>query len=344
MFRKLLPVLLFLGCQKESTTSVETAKASFHADAAKTESRGSMYRSADLGRTWIPTDDGLPEGLQVSLLDTFGNRILLASRKHGLFLSDEKKQHWRQLDTLLMPNRFLLSLHVSEGIIYAGLHEKGIYASYDLGTTWACLNYDLPNNIINSIQRVGDELWVAAGLGIYSLKDGTHTWRETFQGSYVNSLKKLGDGFVASTNGGILFSKDGNSWRWVRQNCSPFRLSVTNDQVVAMYMTKEVMEISNDMGQTWQSISSGLPVESNTYDVLRIGNYWISSQGDGIYRRKNGDEKWVPVFEFPGTDPASELLKWNPHSDEIPSKDWPFVDLIEVDGIMYGGISFGGGC
>ena len=124
-----------------------------------------MFRSDDLGHSWTPIGDGLPEDLSVTQLDTLGKQIVLSTSNYGIYISDPEKQHWRQLDTTLLPSTKVGKLLVADGVIYANFHEKGLFASPDLGKTWASLNHNLEGGA-RSILRAGDELWAATGQGI----------------------------------------------------------------------------------------------------------------------------------------------------------------------------------
>jgi hypothetical protein len=52
----------------------------------------------------------------------------VATDNHGLFLSDEKRQKWKQIGGSL-PDFKITVLHLADGEIYAGVYRKGIYAS-----------------------------------------------------------------------------------------------------------------------------------------------------------------------------------------------------------------------
>ena len=352
MLHKLLPILiLFTGCldapfdtqiASPTATDKKAAPTDTQTDSVKNvarpESLVSMFRSDDLGHCWMPIGDGLPEDLQVAHLDTLGKQIVLASANYGVYLSDPEKQSWQQLDTTSLPNLNITSLHVADGVIYAGVFKQGIYASKDSGKTWTSLNHNLKDERVKSILRTGNELWIGTDRGIYALQDGSKAWRQISNKPQMKGLLKVGNNFVAGTYEGIaLSSNNGETWDVVNRKIKPSKLSVVDGKIIAMDMG-EGLELSADMGKTWKTIQDGVLHDYQVFEIVKMGNNLMRSQSDGIYMSQDWGKSWKDIYHFSFSEPFGVLLSTGEQWNEVYSRpEAAFFELIVVDGVVYGG-------
>ncbi len=339
MFQKLLPILLLLtGCLDAPLETQIAPQTASDKKAARPESLISMYRSDDLGHSWTPIGDGLPEDLQVAYLDTLGKQIVLATANYGVYLSDPQRISWQQLDTTSLPNLNITSLHVADGVIYAGVLKQGIFASYDLGKSWASLNHNLKDERVKSILREGNELWIGTDRGIYALQDGSEVWREISNKSQTRGLLKVGNNFVAGTYEGIALSSDnGETWNVVNRKTKPSKLKVVDGKIIAIDMGNEVA-LSEDMGKTWKPIQDGVVHDNHVFEIVKMENNLMRSQSDGIYMSQDWGKTWKDIYHFSASEPFGVLLTIGRQWNEVYSRpEAPFVELIVVDGVVYGG-------
>ena len=351
MFHKLLflPVLfLFTGCLDApfstqiapSSTQAETPTASQPAPEkkmARPESLVSMFRSDDLGRSWTPVGDGLPEDLQVSNLEKLGDQIVLGSSNYGVFLSNPGNQSWQQLDTTALPNNAITSLHVAESVIYAGVRMQGIFASNDLGKTWASMKHNLKNVIVKSILLTGNEVWIGTDEGIFALQDGSKEWRQISNKPQMKDLLKVGDNFVAGTYEGIVLSRNnGETWEVVNKKIKPSKIVVVDSKIIALDSDIGAV-ISADMGKTWKPMQDGIVSKAHVFEVAKVGDELLRSQPDGIYQSKDNGEKWKHIYHFSFDEPFGVMLKLGEQWNEVYSRpEVPIMEFIVVDGVVYG--------
>ncbi len=352
MFHKLLPILLlFTGCldapfdtQIASTTAADKKAAPTDTQidsvkiVARPESLVSLFRSNDQGRSWTPIGDGLPENLFVTQLDTLGKQIVLATANHGFFLSDPQKQSWQQLDTASLPSKKITSMHVEQGVIYAGMYQKGIFASPDLGKTWASFNHNLKGESVKSLLRAGNELWIATDRGIFALPDGSKVWRKIFNKPHSQGLIKVGENYLAGTYDGIILSSDnGRTWDLVFKGFNPSRLFELDGKIIALQNDKAA-QISADMGKTWAPMRKDFGDGNHVLAVAKLGNLLMSYRNDGIFHSTGWNDEWKPIYRFSFDEPYGALLNWGEQWNEVYSRpEAPFTDLIIVDGVVYGG-------
>jgi hypothetical protein len=128
-------LLLLTGCHDAQLDSpmaqastVGEPKASPGKTATRPENLVSVFRSDDLGRSWVPMGYGLPEDLLATHLERWGDQLVLGSSNYGVYLSGPGNQSWQQLDTTTLPSTNINNLYVAEGVIYAGVRKQGIYA------------------------------------------------------------------------------------------------------------------------------------------------------------------------------------------------------------------------
>ena len=109
-----------------------------------------VYRSLDRGASFTKTSRGLTTNPQATLYGqpqfrdvsvsagANGQQLLFVAGYDGLFRSDDRAEHWRQVQTLA---EYVVGLAVSpdyrnDGTVIATTYLKGAYLSRNRGTTW----------------------------------------------------------------------------------------------------------------------------------------------------------------------------------------------------------------
>ncbi|MBT5710247.1 hypothetical protein HOI71_04325, partial [Candidatus Poribacteria bacterium] len=101
-----------------------------------------VFRSADLGQSWVPASVGLeappPDTIPVNVLDIVATaRGLIASvAAQGLYISTDGAVTWSPYSAGL-PNPYANAVHESGGIVFAGTYGTGVYRVSPGGDTWA---------------------------------------------------------------------------------------------------------------------------------------------------------------------------------------------------------------
>lgn len=110
----------------------------------------------------------------------------------------------------------------SEGSIYAGTFDGGVFCSADGGVTWRPISRALPNDSIRSILFNSRGLFVATGHGIFKTTDKGRQWVPLNKGLTSMAIQVLiesGAGvFYAGTSDGAFRSDDdGRTWSPINQ-------------------------------------------------------------------------------------------------------------------------------
>lgn len=301
MFQKLLPVcmLVLAGCQNDPNTPTEVAQASVIGTIEKLKSTCIVCRSIDQGHTWHPTDEGFPADIEVRHMVTQGERLILTTRKHGMFISDAKRQSWKALDMEQLPSKDIVALTTDGSGIYVALNKQGVFTTHDEGQHWVKLNDNPMGNedSIHAIFKVGDEIWVGHQGSLFAMSESPLSkWREVMKGVFANQLAQSGPDILLGTSIGIARSSDGGkNWDWVRKGVTVRKLLSVNGQLLATYQEKDA-EISTDGGKTWNPAQNSDTAARNLLSAANAGHEKFTEQ-DGVYSRWG--EQTLNFFGFP---------------------------------------------
>lgn len=176
----------------------------------KTGSSPALYRSTDVGQTWIPAGETLVlpgstwtliAGLfsdNTGRLYAYTNNTGTTVAPHSLFTSTDNGANWQLLGTTLSSTAVSAS-----GVIYtfgtSSAEPSGFFRSFDLGVTWDTLA--LPADSFNSqpelIPGPNNSVYISASTtSRYVLNDNSTTWQEI-----------EGEKFQ------LFFDRAGNEWR-----------------------------------------------------------------------------------------------------------------------------------
>lgn len=160
------------------------------------------------GELWVATDDGLvqlsqdggatwtnitPKGLQECLVNAIElsahqngvayiatTRYKFNDHKPGLYKTENYGKSWKLISNGIPQDAFTRVVREDpkkQGLLIAGT-EKGLYISFNDGTTWQAFNLNLPNVPINDIRMDHDDIQVGtSGRGLW-ICDDLHVLRE----------------------------------------------------------------------------------------------------------------------------------------------------------------------
>jgi uncharacterized protein (TIGR03437 family) len=213
----------------------------------------------------------------------FRLRSISQSMILGLLLTSfslaQSASQWRQLTPI--EGGIVASLLSAGGKVYAGTSNRGIFVSTDNGATWRESSKGLGNSLIVSHLVAVDEInlglapaanqIILAGTnaGLYRSKDGGQSWTPVVVGnlppSPLNAVRALAADntaiFAGLSDGHIFFSTDsGLTWgerARLPDNQAISALAVKDGQPVAGALNGVFR--STNQGQSWQSVTNGLP-------------------------------------------------------------------------------------
>jgi photosystem II stability/assembly factor-like uncharacterized protein len=144
---------------------------------------GTVY-SRGAGSSWNIITAGLPDGVRPSSLGLYGNKLLLTTQDHGVFVKEEKGVTWQAM------NKGLTNLAVTSSAtlgkkIYIGTSGSGVFVSDTAAIDW------LPT----AETRID------------------HTDSMGLDGNYIQAMNSFKGYVFASYKGGVLATSDeGQTW------------------------------------------------------------------------------------------------------------------------------------
>ncbi len=227
--------------------------------------KGGLYLTTNGGNNWST----LYTGSTVSNAITVENNIFAGTMNEGVLMSTDNGKSWKGANAGLPYNAQVTVLAESGSNIYAGT-TNGIYITSDSGKIWTASG--LSQDTISALACNGNNLFAAFGgkccnqVGgwsgfsnyVYLSQNSGATWAKT-KGVIINvlSLATSGNNLFAVAAGGI--------------------------------------QLSTNSGDSWTSVNSGLPSNTNIYTLAISGNNIFTGTGNGVYLSSTNGENWIEV-------------------------------------------------
>jgi len=287
-----------------------------------------IYKSADNGRTWFVSNNGISGSVtRISTLTKI-NTYLVAGTDAGVFYSTDNGNNWTMSQGTSSIGVFCMV--VKGANLFMSTVGNGVYKSTTNGTTWAAVNNGITNiTWMRAIAVKGNELYAATdGYGIYkSTNDGLHwdTVNTGLPGHYysVSALAVVGGNILAGTYGAGVFksTNSGRSWSAVNNGVS------STDQIMCMGVNGTSIYASTILGNLyrttnytdWNAVSPGnfnaTRYESFYQDGTKFytGGWGFGSpeQSYGLFVTHDDGITWkqIGITDFPVT--ALEVIGSN---------------------------------
>lgn len=256
-----------------------------------------VWRSADFGRTWTHSSDGLTfgegaEGVTKVWSLAAAHGVLYAGvEPAGLFRSDDGGATWSHVRGLRnhpsreawMPGNAGLILHsivphrTDPRQMWVGISVAGTFHTADGGITWEPRNggvkapgpveYPEFGQCVHHVEADAanpDGLFQQNHLGMYASTDAGKTWRD------VGSGLPSRFGFAAAVH---------------PHKASTYYLAPLNGDSIGRYMPDGAAAIwrTSDGGSTWEALRNGLPQHGAYFGVFRSALATDSLERAGIY-------------------------------------------------------------
>jgi photosystem II stability/assembly factor-like uncharacterized protein len=207
-----------------------------------------VFRSSDMGVSWIPKSEGLTQSLSHGIIATNG-RLFLASLS-GVFKSIDQGETWISAGMIGIDTRSITCLQ--DSILFVGTQGEGIFKSEDEGNSWQQVNNGLTSQNFRAIQAQGNAVFAGG-------QNGTGVYRST---DFGNNWTLMSNGIASSS----------------------YRGFASNEDYIFAGSTSQGVFFSPDLGDNWIQLNEGLG-DLNVFDLELNDNYIIAgTHSDGVYR------------------------------------------------------------
>lgn len=277
------------------------------------DTQDGVFASTNAGTSWSQQSTGLTLPITVFALafDDPGKKLYAATNL-GVFVSASTPIQWVHVSGLPQDSYSSVAFDLNAShVIYVASESHGVYVSRDEGSSWDAVNNGLPAGIVIHglvFDAVEHHLWAATNEGIYRSDNGGGIWQALNSGlpagisvnTILPAVSSGGDKglvFAGTAHGFFLSHNDGVQW-------AQSQVSLTGTSVNAIIIDYHTVTTvyagtgigvlrSDDNGQNWGGIASGLP-SNRTVQALAIG----ANGYNQLIAATNG------VYLFPGNSSA----------------------------------------
>ncbi len=302
-----------------------------------------VFVSTDFGNSWTEKSNGITNKY-LSFMTVFGNTLYLGSNgvnqtdaPGGLYTSNDSGETWTTSNNILTDKAIISMLIDGNRMLVGTGFDKGIFISFDIGTTWEAMNtgFELSNFWVHDIFIKNGRVLIGTTPGLYFSDDVCKSWsfkKDNNQMAAINTFAGLGDKIFAGGTFGF-FTSTNNGDSWEEPNNALYRICI-NDLMVygnAIFAaTEKGIFVSTDSGNTWEAKNKGL-LGLDCSNITFCGGYVYvisNSFSGGIVSRAKLSEFLTDVQEtnsdlssFISPNPATDFMEiTNPSEGLEPSK------------------------
>ncbi|MEM8909209.1 MAG: hypothetical protein AAGD05_15290, partial [Bacteroidota bacterium] len=253
-----------------------------------------MYRSNDLGATWHPFAEGIPEDATVSAIKPYGNKVYVATDYHGIFVISDRQASWVPLRIERFKDLDINCLEVEADQLVIGTLRHGIIVSSDGGRNWQPAKQNMENSPIRAFIKSGNKLLAGTDAGIFESMDKGNTWTPSFGQMQILGFTSLNNQIYAATQHGALkYDRHTENWTAIYDGDALHDIGNDGRYIYAMTIGQQLLKTQND-GVLWENAQNGItyPVNYYTNELQHIDQHIFSAQWIGIYYSANYGNSW----------------------------------------------------
>ena len=326
-------------------------------DTIATSGDSTVFVSTDRGVTWKGSAVVTSSGLEVERVRIRNGRLYAATRRNGIFISDDLGGTWADFNQGLVggfgnSQLDIVDLAIRGDSMYIATEGSGAWVRNLSAGTWHLFgNVFGPDQATNmtAIAAGGPRLFAAGGFNgtVFFRDPGDPDWTQSllFNDRIAAGLAALsalwtGSRWVVGSNIGIFLSAEAESpWTFVDPGAGRPLFAVPlalrgHDLFASFGAFSSAIELSRDEGETWQLLET-LPVPVSGLAV--VDNTLYASRLDGLWRRTLDDVPIVSVpplvphlgFAIAGAQPVGGAVRFR---FALPEPGRAVVDVFDLAG------------
>jgi photosystem II stability/assembly factor-like uncharacterized protein len=261
-----------------------------------------IFRSTDLGGTWIAASNGLGTAT-VKALTAAGSTLFAGTSGDGIYRSLDSAGHWIQVKPGLTVTSLCVQAFPYAGTtIFAGTYDPGgVFASTDNGSSWHQVDSGLTNSHVMTLTLIGTTLYAGTdGGGVFRSDDFGKSWvamNGTSTNPYISVLLTSGTTLYAGSyrSGWNIARTTDGGFHWTRADSGLFPSQVNSmaswDNALFAGTPDSGIFCSTDSGASWREVNEGLKSGSSGFAVVEalLPNEGLLFAGlyDGVVWRRS---------------------------------------------------------
>jgi hypothetical protein len=284
---------------------------------------GEVFRSTDLGHTWLDANNGIEYTSDASELYPFGpDLFVLTGFNIGLAISEDTAQSWQPRNDYEYLTENMSAIVSFGDTILVNEIGPGVFRSTDTGQSWAQFPSDTIFSTSQSIHAFAEsDGFVYAGCnagGVFRSNDGGTSWENVLSlpvDTPVRCIAAMGSYVFAGVGnragsflGYIYRSTDfGNSWEIANTGLPDtvwaWSLFTYNGSVFVGYESGGIFR-STDSGNSWEDVGGTIIAQNSIY-AMTTGMGYFFAGGSYLWYR--------PLSDFNNLGVVSSNVSASPH-------------------------------
>ncbi len=266
---------------------------------------GRLWRTTDLGTTWLEWDNGIPGDVDVLDVIQYHSDLILSTDFARVYRSTDTGVTWYPCANKGLRTQGVGRMIVMGDTIVVEGGGNFIFRTYDEGVNWEVMP-SLYDTVASCFHQDRGILYAGTPRGVLRSYDTGVSWHNLtpwLRDTAVWAIETHGRYIFAGLQKvGILRSSD-SGLTWQRLNTSqasygPDAFEFVGDTLFAGFIYGGGVLFTTDLGDTWIAAKQGL----TNMDVTAFGvkkGYLFAGSGNGIWRR--------PLSEFSGVASSRPL-------------------------------------
>ena len=261
---------------------------------------GGVFVSSDNGLNWTSANDGFTDlrNLYFDEIDASGSNVISCANDDQVWISTNKGGNWSLVKKInAQATSYFSSVAVKNNVFYYSI-EDSVYISIDAGLNWTSVFIGINGARINSLSKIGNDIYACMNTGISISTDNGFTWKLlSTDVPYIYSVVKA-DSVLFVFHGkfpGIFISFDGGR-NWIERDNGlndKFIFSIVYERGTLFASTGSPgIYRSSDLGQNW-TLMNNSSINSYIDDLIAIDSTLIVGTDAGVAFSTDDGLNWT---------------------------------------------------
>jgi len=257
-----------------------------------------LFKSSDNGDNWSPITaiPGTNGALDMNV-NSSGD-VFVAGYDDGLYKSANGGSTWEDITYDLVDPTIRQIFLNADDELFAATTAAGVQMFE--GTAWTPKNQGISAIYILRFISIDGVLYACSDYGVHVSDDGGQSWQQSVKGmddTEIVALAKAPNGDLYAGSEMLYRSEDGINWTDISQafpdgDVYTTDLLIEPDGRIIMATDEYGICYSDNQGQTWTFVNSGLEDVTMAFIRKNQAGYYFTADGYNLYRTNDLDGGW----------------------------------------------------